>query len=195
MTQHPKNISDEEFVAFQNGDARVFRIVFDKYQATLCRFAYSVCKDEDITQDAVQESFVKLYQNKSKIDAPGAIYPLLFVITKRYLLRVFRRSVIEAKYKHELSNSWSEGSTATIDQLRRNDLGSILDELVHQLPDKQKQIFLLNKFGGYSYEEISDQTGTSKNTIKNQVVTATKKIRLQLYRLYPFYFLLFFLNQ
>jgi len=195
MTQHPKNISDEEFVAFQNGDSRVFRIVFDSYQATLCRFAYSICKDEGIAQDAVQESFVKLHQNRSKIDGPEAIYPMLFVITKRYLLRVFRRSVVEAKYKDELRNNWNEGCTSTLDELKANDLRSVLEELVDQLPDKQKEIFQLNKLAGYSYEEISDQTGTSKNTVKNQVITASKKIRLHLHRLYHFVFLIFFFGQ
>lgn len=186
MRQHPKNISDEEFVAFREGDPQVFRIVFDRYQATLCHFAYSICKDENTAADAVQESYVKLYQDRAKIDGPGGIYPLLFVITRRYLLRLFRRSVVEAKYRSELDNHWEEHSTSTVDELEGNDLRTLLNELIEQLPDKQKEIYQLNKLAGYSYQEISDQMGTSKNTVKNQVITASKKIRLRLHRLYMF---------
>ncbi|PRD47677.1 RNA polymerase sigma factor [Sphingobacterium haloxyli] len=192
MRPHAKDISEEEFKAFQRGSQRVFRKVFDTYQQTLLRYAYSVCGKEDIASDAVQESFVQLYQSRSKVDGPSGIYPLLFVVTKRYLLRVFRRSIVEAKFKNELSIDWDERSTATIDELEGNDLRSLLLELVEQLPAKQKEIFQLNKFAGYSYEEISEQMGTSKNTVKNQLISASRKIRLSLHKLYAFIFLIYF---
>ncbi|NGM67064.1 RNA polymerase sigma factor [Sphingobacterium sp. SGR-19] len=195
MRPHSKDISEQEFTAFQNGSQGIFRKIFDTYQQVLLRYAYSVCGKEDIASDAVQESFVQLYQNRSKVDGPSGIYPLLFVMTKRYLLRVFRRSIVEAKFKDELSSDWDEGSTATIDQLAGNDLRSLLLELVEQLPAKQKEIFQLNKFAGYSYEEISEQMGTSKNTVKNQLISASRKIRLSLHKLYAFIFLIYFFRQ
>ncbi len=195
MRPHAKDISDEEFTAFQNGSQRIFRKIFDTYQNTLLRYAYSVCGKEDIASDAVQESFVQLYQCRSTVDGPSGIYPLLFVMTKRYLLRVFRRSVVEAKFRHEFSNSWDERCTATTDELDVNDLRSLLSELVEQLPDKQKKIFQLNKFAGYSYEEISELTGTSKNTVKNQLISASRKIRLSLHKLYAFIFLIYFFHR
>ncbi|OYD40415.1 RNA polymerase sigma factor [Sphingobacterium cellulitidis] len=195
MTQHPKNISDEEFVAFQNGDSLIFRKVFDQYQAILCRFAFSFCKDEEIARDAVQESYVKLYQSRNDLDGPGAIYPFLFVIIKRHLFRVFRRSVVEAKYRKEFTDNWKEESSSTQEELTAKDLQSALESLLLHLPEKQRKVFQLNKLDGYSYLEIAKEMGISKNTVKNQVVSASKKLKLNLFRIYQFVFLFFFISQ
>ena len=184
MKQQFKDISEEEFRAFQNGDSQAFRMVFEKYKDTLHRFAYSICRDSFVAEEAVQECFIVLHEKRQHIADAQGIYPFLFVLVKRHLIKVFRRSVVSARYKNEQLPTWQEGGNAAEEYIANKELLALVNKLVDRLPDKEQQVFRLNKLDGYSCEEISQDLKTSKNTVKNQLATASKKIRLQLSRMY-----------
>lgn len=184
MKQQVKDISEEEFRAFQNGDAKAFRIVFEKYKDILYRFAYSICRDSFVAEEAVQECFIVLHEKKKHIADAKGIYPFLFVLVKRYLIKVFRRSVVSARYENEQLPTWQEEANAAEEYIASKDLLALVHKLIDRLPDKEQQVFRLNKLDGYTCDEISDDLKTSKNTVKNQLATASKKIKLQLSRMY-----------
>ncbi|MCY4779355.1 sigma-70 family RNA polymerase sigma factor [Sphingobacterium sp. UT-1RO-CII-1] len=184
MKQQVKDISVEEFRSFQSGDSKAFRMIFEKYKDTLYRFAYSISKDSFVAEEAVQECFIVLHEKRITIQEPNGIYPFLFVLIKRHLIKVFRRSVVATRYKNEQLPTWTEDRNTLEEHLECKDLLDLINKLVDHLPDKEQQVFRLNKLDGYSCEEISQDLKTSKNTVKNQLATASKKIRLQLSRMY-----------
>lgn len=180
MKQHHKEISKSDFKAFKDGCSHAFRLVFDCYYDILYRYAFSFSNDDHKAQDIVQESFIKLFKHKKEIASSSGIYPYLFVLMKRLLINNYRQEVVCFKYKEHIGSNWDESCNHTLEQIELNELVIILNESISKLPAKQKQVYQLSKISGLSYKEISYRTGSSINTVKNQLISASKTIRLNL---------------
>ncbi|MGH2624807.1 MAG: RNA polymerase sigma factor, partial [Sphingobacterium sp.] len=122
------------------------------------------------------------------------IYPYLFVIAKRMLISDFRKKIVRSKYQNHLSLTWNEQTLETQELLDEKDLCLTLERLMETLPIKEQEVFRLSKLQGMSYQEIAEQAGTSKNTVKNQLISASKKIKWKLKKAYYIPIIIFFLN-
>ncbi|NGM90421.1 sigma-70 family RNA polymerase sigma factor, partial [Parapusillimonas sp. SGNA-6] len=69
------------------------------------------------------------------------------------------------------------------------EIWDVLQMSIDELPERQKQVYTMNKLEDKSYQEIADDLGLSRSTVKNQIITATKIIRLKLSK---YHLLLFF---
>lgn len=194
MKKHALDLSMGDFLQFQTGNQIIFREIFDRYNKSIYHYAYTILKDEYETEEVVQNSFIQLFKVKHTLTTPQSIYPYLFVITKRMVATTFRKRILRAKQQDIHHHIWEEQCDHTEEAIYSNDLNRILLNFIDKLPPKQREIYLLNKIEGYSYEEISQFTGSSKNTIKNQLINASKKIRTQLAKYSFFIYLLFFIN-
>jgi len=61
--------ADELFDLIKTGDKKAFELLFSIYFARLNDFAKHVVKDNAISQDIVQDVFVKVWENKAKIES------------------------------------------------------------------------------------------------------------------------------
>lgn len=185
------DISQEDFLLFLEGDQRIFRIVFDRYYASIYRYVQSMSQQQEI-EDIVQQCFIQLFKHKSKINDASGVYPYLFVIAKRLVIMSFRKRVLETKYQNEIMYTGETNCLSTQKQLNFNDLQKVLADFMELLPPKQREIYRLNKLQGYSYEEISLVTGCSKNTVKNHLIAASRKIKALISSYYVTIVLFFF---
>jgi RNA polymerase sigma-70 factor (ECF subfamily) len=63
------------------------------------------------------------------------------------------------------------------DKIEEEEINQLIYKTIQSLPPRCKQIFELSRFEEKSFEEISQELSISKNTIKNQLVSALKQIR------------------
>lgn len=187
----PRDLSLKELYAFRAGDHRVFETVFHRYHQILFRYAFSILKCKAEAEDIVQTSFIRLYRFRLSIQEPEGLYPYLFVITKRLIANAFK-SAIEKLEISQIDQHDALLKTPSIQQeLCAKELHEILLHCMESLPRKQREVYRLNKLMGYSYEEISVATGSSKNTVKNQLISASRKIKAQIERIYLLFSLFF----
>ena len=192
MKAHDLDLDDDQFQLFQEGNEKVFKLVFDRYHKILFRYAYAALNDVYKSEDIVQTAFIQLFKNKTRISNPEALYPYIFVITKRLVAKAFKEHILNLS--EQLQNKQMDVTCEETEQeLKSRDLKSILYQLIDQLPQKQGEIYRLSKLQGYSYDEISSITGSSRNTVKNQLITASKKIKSNLEKLYLIIFYFFFM--
>ncbi|MCY4780264.1 RNA polymerase sigma-70 factor [Sphingobacterium sp. UT-1RO-CII-1] len=182
----------EEFESFREGCASSFRVIYDSYHQILYRYAQTISNDDFEAEEVVQEVFIAFFNNRNKINEPAGIYPYLFTLTKRLLIMRFRSRVVKARFNKHLEVSWDEGCYSTEEKIIYNDLQEFVDKCVDQLPEKQKEIYKLNKTNGMSYKEIARLTGVSIHTVKNQLIAASKKIKPKIEKYYLTFLLFFF---
>lgn len=173
-------ITEDEFLQFRNGNERAFKRIFNCYHKRLFYYIYGFTKSFHDSEEIVQETFIALSANKTNIHDNSGIYPYLFVVAKRLMISNFRKKVVHAKYKNYLSISWNESSCNTQEELAVKDLHETLEQFIKQLPEKEQRVYRLNKLEGKSYDEIAAEFGISKNTVKNQLIAASKKIKWKL---------------
>lgn len=80
------------------GDDYAFKILFEKYYASLCAFAANFVNDPDVAEDIVQEIFFKLYTDKPTFDAVIALKSYLYLVTKNQCLNYLKHVRIEQEY-------------------------------------------------------------------------------------------------
>jgi len=194
MNNQYLGLSEKEFQLFKTGDHSSFQRVFNLFHKQVFSYLFAFTKSKEDTEELVQESFVSLFTNRNNILHKEGIYPYLFVIAKRMLISDFRKKIVRSKYQSHLSLTWNEQTLETQELLDEKDLCLTLERLMETLPIKEQEVFRLSKLQGLSYQEIAEQSGTSKNTVKNQLISASKKIKWKLKKAYYIPIIFFFLN-
>ncbi|MFD1771605.1 RNA polymerase sigma factor [Sphingobacterium suaedae] len=179
------------FEQLQSGDEQAFESVYHAYHPLIFANVNRLCNDTELSIEIVQETFVQLFLHKGKLGEPEALYPFLYTVSKRLAISAFRRSVVRIKYEQYLKHTFKEESQESESLIFKNDLSIKLQELINELPDQQRKVFKMNKLDDMSYKEIADLMGVSPHTVRNQIASATRIIRLKVDKLL---FLLLFLK-
>lgn len=177
-------LTQEEFILFKQGNQIAFQKVFSAHFDVLFFYALKFLKQREETEELIQEVFVSLFINREQITNQLGLYPYLFTITKRKVITNFRRKVIKAKFEIHLKQNWNEEIQGTSELLNVRELYGVLQRAIDSLPTKQREVYFLSKFEGLSYQEIADKIGVSKNTVKNHLIIASKRVKLIISSIY-----------
>lgn len=172
--------SDEDIVLLQNlkaGDEKSFRRVYLKYHKQLYSVALKYLRSKSLAEDAVHDIFIKLWNNRTKLEKSGSLRGFLFTAVKNHVLNIISgqkrklKKDIEFIYQKRLSSK--EIENVIVLSKYRKFYGSAID----QLPDKRREIFELRMKEGLTNREIANYLGISIHTVKSQYYKASKFIR------------------
>src|SRR5690606_28050715 len=76
-----------------------------------------------------------------------------------------------------LWNNISRLSDCSHEKLIAKELSDYLDQMLNQLPDRQREVFKLSRFEGFTHQQIAEELKISPNTVKNHMIQALKTIR------------------
>jgi RNA polymerase sigma-70 factor (ECF subfamily) len=173
-----KNITEELLSRLKNGDMLAFDQVYKLYSHKLHSFIFKILKNEAEADDIVQEVFVKIWESRNKLGDIKLFNSYIFTIAYNNSIDLIRKRINNNKYLEHLRNSSIIYTTPTsITEIEYSELNNQVEKLISNLPERQKQVFLLHKQTGLSYPEIADQLGISKNTVENHMVKALKYLR------------------
>ncbi len=143
----------------------------------LYRIAYYILESEDEAEDAVQETFVKLWKGRSSLDSVNNPKSYSIAILKNLCLDRIRRAsrIVDIPVPEKVDTGFDPD--AAIDQKER--LEKVL-AAIKSLPDLQRRILVLRTVEGLSYEQISERTGTNYLTLRVLLSKARATLRKQL---------------
>lgn len=174
--------NDEELVRqIHASDAEGFRLLFEKYQPTLFRNILFTVRDADLAHDVVQETFLRLWHHRARLDPGLPILPYLFRISSNIVRDLARHRNVRRRYEEDLPSLSPSAHDHPEDALQLNMLEERLAMIVEtKLPEKCRQIFLLSRIEGMSYNEISAHLGIAVKTVENQIARALRILRRHL---------------
>lgn len=184
MRHQKEAISDSDFIEFKKGKHLVFQIIFEAYHKSLYHYVLGFVRKADEAEELVQEAFVNLFVSRSNLRDAAGIYPFLFTVTKRLMISGFRKKMVRMKYEEYFTNHWREDCWQTENHLKARELEVLLDDAIDELPERQKEIYTLSKFDELSYQDIADVLGLSKNTVKNHLIAASRRIKDKIEKAY-----------
>ncbi|MDF2854080.1 MAG: hypothetical protein K0S31_4765 [Sphingobacterium multivorum] len=183
------SISMDDFLLLQAGDQSIFGVVFKYYQPIIYFKVRQLCKSDIDAEEVTQEVFIEFYLKRMQLSGPEAIFPFLYTISKRMAISNFRKSLVRSNYLQSLQHTWLENSFSLQDEMDGKELQVILESIIEQLPPQQKAIYRRSKFEDQSYQEIADEEGLSKNTVRNHLSLASKFVRFKLGKILSIFFL------
>ncbi len=163
--------------AARSGDVRAFAALVDAYYARCLRFALHMLSSRSDAEEAVQDTFVRVYRALPKYEEREAFEPWLFRILANRCRSAGareRRHAEVVEYGDVPERSASSGHDDAI--AWREEIGLALAAL----PDEQREAFLMRHVEDLSYENMSIATGAGVSALKMRVKRACDALRARL---------------
>lgn len=163
--------------AARSGDVRAFAALVDAYYARCLRFALHMLTSRRDAEEAVQDTFVRVYRALPKYEEREAFEPWLFRILANRCRSTGareRRHAEVVEYGDVPERSASSGHDDAI--AWREEIGLALAAL----PDEQREAFLMRHVEDLSYENMSIATGAGVSALKMRVKRACDALRARL---------------
>lgn len=171
----------------------VFDSIFRECYAPLCRFASSLISDINISEDVVQEVFADIWKRRDSLVLRKDIENYLFVaVRNNCFARLKKNKPLRLDIKDHGEDLFSDENTE--EHLGEKQRSRIL-EIVNTLPEQRRAVLKLIVWEGYSYAEVAEKLGLSKNTVKSHLKLAYKELRSKLNTSEIFAFLYFLKKQ
>jgi RNA polymerase sigma-70 factor (ECF subfamily) len=168
--------SEAQLVAqLQAGDKKAFEYLYDSYSAALLGIAMRVLNsNQPLAEDAIQESFVKIWKNINNYDThKGTIFTWMLNIVRNTSIDKLRS--LNAK---PIQNSLSDVSVIDVkSNLELNTDAIGLQEIIQKLKPEYQEIINLAYFKGYTQEEMAVMLNTPLGTIKTRNRSALQQLR------------------
>jgi RNA polymerase sigma-70 factor (ECF subfamily) len=181
----PEDLQEIVF-RIRNGDQAAFRTLVEMYRQPLYRLAFRILGNEEEARDAVQESFVKIWQKIGSYDPSRKFITwmnTILVNTSADRLRALRRHLMvpldQVAQTLEAMQQRDPGNAADT-----HDLAILIHCLADGLPEKQRIVFILRDIEGLASEEVEAITGLPENSVKSNLYHARKSVREKLLRIF-----------
>ena len=161
----------------RSGSPVAFQYLFNQYSQKLYRFALSYLKSDAEAEEVVQDVFLKLWENRYRLDSDKSFQSYLFTIAFNAIKKKFNQKLRNDRFKHELFEWLSQEAPSLESRLDFEALIEKLESLIEKMPEKRKAIFLKRKKEGQSIQDIAGEMGISPKTVKNQITEAMKYLK------------------
>ncbi len=144
-----------------------YNLAVQEYNNRVCRFVDKLLKDSVIAKDITQETYLKLWENKDKVD---------FEKVRAWLFTTaYRLSIDHAKRQQRYTSS-EYFPEFSIEQ-ENQDLKKVVNDSLALLSDLQRSIVLLKDYEGYSYQEIGEILSLNESQVKVYLFRARQKMK------------------
>ncbi|MFP4623538.1 MAG: sigma-70 family RNA polymerase sigma factor [Gemmatimonadota bacterium] len=161
------------------GEARAFTVLADRYHARLLNFIHRMIGDRERAEDLVQETFVRVHRHLARYDQNRKFstwaYTIAGNLAKNELRNRSRNPLVlfqTIKKNWEADHrplEWEDSRYRPDDLFRKRDLRERVEQVVAELPEHHRVVFVLRELEGKTYEEISEITGVNLGTVKSRL--------------------------
>ncbi|HDL03510.1 MAG TPA: RNA polymerase sigma factor [candidate division Zixibacteria bacterium] len=177
---HTDSSADDRALIFAaaDGDKNAYGKLVIKYQKRLFRFILMMLGEKDMTEDVVQEAFVKGYLALGSFEPERPFYPWIATIARNLTLNLIKKEGREkpASDYDDLIASLPDSSTSPLDRIIDRENDRHFAEAVKALPPPYRAVFVMRMFEKKSYEQIGRELNISPGTVDSRLYRARQKL-------------------
>ncbi len=129
--------------------------------------------DLQLSEDLMQDTFIRFWQKcEDIIFEKSNLY--LYTTAKNMLLDTIRRKKVALKYREQLSNVQQKEMENPQFQLELKEFKTKLEGILDEMPDKSREVFVMNRIEKMKYREIAESLGLSQKAIEKRMSKAIK---------------------
>lgn len=136
----------------------------------------------------MHEIFLRIWVNKETIDKSRPFAPFLFKVARNMLIDEIRKNIDHTIYLNDQVFGADTGVNNTELKIEEKELQNWLQTTLNQLPEKRKNIFILNRFEGLSYKDIGKKLNISENTVDTQIRRTLQFLREEIKKIKMLFF-------
>ena len=165
---------------YRNGDAAAFATLYERHRLGLFRFLLGLCGDHALAEEVFQDTWMSLIRSTSEQREAVLFKTWLYQIARNRLIDHWRKS---GRHQGKL-DEYDEAQHASADpepgpeqQLLISRDQQRLQAALADLPEEQREVFLLRAHGDLELAEIAELTQTPAETVKSRLRYALNKLR------------------
>lgn len=178
MSKSRKALSEDELIrALRQQDKIGAEALYDMYSSSLYGVIYRIVQHEEIAEDLLQETFVKIWNSFSAYDpAKGRLFTWMVNLARNLSIDKLRSK----DFRNNSKNQDLENTVPSIDEQRNTAINPDIvgvKELVQQLKPEHKSVLDLVYFRGYTHVEAAEELGIPLGTVKTRMRMAIITLR------------------
>ncbi len=174
-----KEYTNEEILNLLKTDQdTAIEYLFRQYYSYLCLIANRVLKNQQTSEDIVQEVFFDLWKKRGNFKIKNSVQYYLRKATVNKTLNYIRDN--KFIFDDDAQFEYLPDSDSTVLKLEKEELEKRINEGIDNLPEKARIVFLLSRHEQLSYKEIAAKLGISIKTVENHISKALKLLRTHL---------------
>lgn len=178
-----------------------FENVYLAYFSKMKHFAKVYVLSEEEAENIVQDVFTELLEKQEILTLPINLIAYLFTAVKNKCLNYLRHQTVRQEAADQLQEAHRLAMQAGFNSLEifddhtfsEEDMAEILEKALSSLPERCRQIFVMNKIEGKKQKEIATELNISINTVETQMGIAYKKLKNELKEYLPLFLFLLYL--
>jgi RNA polymerase sigma-70 factor (ECF subfamily) len=191
--------SDEDLMlAFGAGEAAAFEQLVARHKRGLYNFLLRSVHNQSRAEELLQEVFLRVIRAKDRYQRTARFTTWIYTIARNLCVdesrrQKFRRTMpLEAKRRGRGEDSGlsvldvtEAGEVATDSASEAPKIRERVAAAIQNLPDDQREVFIMRQFGGLSFKQIGEAVGAPENTVKSRMRYALEKLRGDLHDIDP----------
>ncbi len=155
-------------------------MLFKSHFSGLCFFAQKYVKDFETSKEIVQDAFISLWEKRETIDMDRPVKSYLTMIIHNKCTNHLRDNRKFDRYILEIENLLEVTDYDGADSMIEAELKAKIDASIGELPEKCREIFVMNRYENLKYQEIADKLQISVKTVETQMSKALQHMRNRL---------------
>jgi RNA polymerase sigma factor (sigma-70 family) len=169
--------SDTELMAaVRDGDLVQLGALFDRHHVSLFNFFLRLTGSRQLSEDLVQEVFIRILKYRKSFRAPGELRPWLYKLARNAAAAHFRKHGRDRLPPGEPEDRVCQ-SPLPLDEMQRAEDARLLRAALLRLPYERREVLLLSRFGELRYDQIAELLGCSVGAVKLRVHRAVRQLR------------------
>jgi RNA polymerase sigma-70 factor (ECF subfamily) len=175
----PDRLEDSALMLrYRDGDVAAFEALYRRHKDSVYRYLLRMSRDEQVAEDVVQDAWSKIIRARDQYRPTARFSTYLFRVAHNCFIDYVRRN-----RRHEHGEELDADSTPASGDAPETETERLLarerlDIALRQLPDEQRDVFLLREEAGLSLDEIALVTNTNRETAKSRLRYAIGKLRI-----------------
>lgn len=171
-------LTDADVKLIIKGNKKKFALLFKLYYSALCSYGYGFVQDPQISEDLVQESFIRLWELRKDFTTINQFKGYLYTSVKNKSLNWIKHQKIADKHSEQIGYEHYKDQYFE-SHIIEEETFNLLYQEIQSLPESAKKIMLL-VLNGLKNTEIAETLEISVNTVKTQKKIAYARIKKKL---------------
>jgi RNA polymerase sigma-70 factor (family 1) len=164
------------------GNENAFAQLFKNHYHLLGNFIMHITESEILTQEIVQDVFLKIWLNRSSLKEIDCFKAYLMVVARNHTFNCLKQIARENNRKKEWVNSVLRLASDENEKGDTIDSGQLIEEGVALLPPQQQKVYILSRIDGLKHQQIASELNISLETVKKHMVLALRFLKNHLRR-------------
>lgn len=181
MTTYSSYTDQELTALLREDDEYAYTEIYSRHWKFLFQAAYKANRNKEDSYDVCQSVFLWIWENRAQIRPATNLKGYLYTAAKYKIANMIRNGKYRAGLFEDLE--LLDKRSYETNELEIKELENFISQLIDELPDKCREVFLLSRTEHLTHKQIAERLGIGEKTVDAHIAKALQKLRVPLGRL------------